>query len=88
MLQKLCGELWEYCEERSRVAQYFAEEQFTVCVLEVIKEGVEEVKTEKHFAVFLNIIYENYVDNDTSAAHQASVDISIPSMRAEELSIC
>ena len=70
------------------MAQYFAEEQFTVCVLEVIKEGVEEVKTEKHFAVFLNIIYENYVDNDTSAAHQASVDIIIPSMRAEELSIC
>ena len=64
----LFSELWEYCEERSKVAQYFAEEQFTVCVLEAIKESVGEDKTEKHFAVFLNIIYENDVDNDTSAA--------------------
>ena len=62
------SELWEHCEERSKVAQYFAEEQFIVCVLEAITESLGEDKTEKHLAVFLNIIYENDVDKDTSAA--------------------
>ena len=62
------SELWEYCEERSKVSQYFAEEQFIVCVLEAITESLGEDKTEKHLAVFLNIIYENDVDKDTSAA--------------------
>ena len=50
------------------MAQYFAEEQFIVCVLEAITESLGEDKTEKHLAVFLNIIYENDVDKDTSAA--------------------
>ena len=64
----LFSELWEYCEERSKVAQYFAEEPFIVCILEAITESLGEDKTEKHFAVFMNIIYENDVDKDTSAA--------------------
>ena len=62
------SELWEYCEERSKVAQYFAEEPFIVCILEAITESLGEDKTEKHLAVFMNIIYENDVDKDTSAA--------------------
>ena len=62
------SELWEHCEERSKVAQYFAEEQFIVCVLEAITESLGEDKTEKHLAVFLNIIYENDVDKETYAA--------------------
>ena len=64
----LFSELWEYCEERSKVAQYFAEEPFIVCILEAITESLGEDKTEKHLAVFMNIIYENDVDKDTSAA--------------------
>ena len=46
------------------MSQHFAEEQFLVCLLEAMKESVGEDKTEKHFAVFLNIIYENYADKD------------------------
>jgi len=67
------SELWEHCEERSKVAQYFAEEQFIVCVLEAITESLGEDKTEKHLAVFLNIIYENDVDKETSAALSGKV---------------
>ena len=62
------SELWEHTEERAKVAQFYAEEQFIVCVLEAIGESVGEDKTEKHFAVFLNIIYENDADKDMFAA--------------------
>ena len=58
------SELWEESEEKEKVSQHFAEEQFLVCLLEAMKESVGEDKTEKHFAVFLNIIYENYADKD------------------------
>jgi len=58
------SELWEESEEKDKVSQHFAEEQFLVCLLEAMQESVGEDKTEKHFAVFLNIIYENYADKD------------------------
>ena len=44
------------------MSQHFAEKQFLVCLLEGIKESVSEDKTNKHFAVFPNIIYENFVN--------------------------
>ena len=44
------------------MSQHFAEEQFLVWLLEGIKESVSEDKTNKHFAVFPNIIYENFVN--------------------------
>ena len=40
------------------MSQHFAEKQFLVCLLEGIKESVSEDKTNKHFAVFPNIIYD------------------------------
>ena len=58
------SELWEESEERDKVSQHFAEEQFLVCLLEGMKESVGQDKTEKHFAVFLNIIYEKDADKD------------------------
>ena len=58
------SELWEKSEERDKVSQHFAEEQFLVWLLEGIKESVSEDKTNKHFAVFPNIIYEKDADKD------------------------
>ena len=46
------------------MSQHFAEEQFLVCLLEGMKESVGQDKTEKHFAVFLNIIYEKDADKE------------------------
>ena len=61
-------ELWENSEERGKISQFYAEEQFLVCVLEAMKESVGEDKTEKHFSVFINIVYENDADKDIFAA--------------------
>ena len=61
------SELWEHSEERSKISQYYAEEQFLICLLEAMMESIGEDKTEKHFAVFLNIIYENDTDKDIFA---------------------
>ena len=62
------SELWEECEERSKIAQFYADEQFLLCLLEAMKESMGEDKTEKHFAVFLNIVYENDADKDIFAS--------------------
>ena len=62
------AELWENSDERNKVSQFYAEEQFLACVLESMNESVGEDKTEKHLAVFLNIIYENDADKDLFAA--------------------
>eukprot|EP00092_Neocalanus_flemingeri_P109270 GFUD01140436.1.p1 GENE.GFUD01140436.1~~GFUD01140436.1.p1 ORF type:complete len:435 (+),score=117.77 GFUD01140436.1:49-1353(+) len=64
----IVGELWEESEERRKVSQFYAEEQFLVCVLEAMSESVGIDKTEKHFAVFLNIVYENDVDKEIFGA--------------------
>jgi len=60
----ILSELWEESDERRKVSQYFAEEQFLGCVLEAIGESVGEDKTEKHFTVFLTIVYEHDADKE------------------------
>jgi len=60
----ILGELWDESDERRKVSQFYAEEQFLGCVLEAIGESVGEDKTEKHFTVFLNIVYEKDVDKE------------------------
>ena len=61
----IMSELWEESDERRKVSQFYAEEQFLVCVLEGMRESVGMDKTEKHFTVFLNIVYENDADKET-----------------------
>ena len=56
----ILSELWEESEERRKSSQYYAEEHFLGCVLEAIGESIGEDKTEKHFTVFMYIIYEHY----------------------------
>jgi len=60
----ILSELWEESDERRKVSQYYAEEHFLVCVLEAIGESVGEDKTEKHFTVFLYLIYEHDADHE------------------------
>ena len=83
----LFSELWEYCEERSKVAQYFAEEPFIVCILEAITESLGEDKTEKHLAVFMNIIYENYVVKAKFLVLRARVTNPFPRDSPQHLNI-
>ena len=64
----ILSELWEESEERRKVSQYYAEEHFLGCVLEAIGESVGEDKTEKHFTVFLYIIYEHDADHEIFSA--------------------
>jgi len=60
----IMSELWEESEERRKTSQFFSEEQFLLCILEGINESVGEDKTEKHFMVFLNAIYEQDIDKE------------------------
>ena len=60
----ILSELWEESDERRKVSQFYAEEQFLGCVVEAMSESIGEDKTEKHFTVFLNIIYANDADKE------------------------
>jgi len=60
----ILSELWGESDERRKVSQFYAEEQFLDCVLEASRESLGEDKTEKHLAVFLNIVYENDADKE------------------------
>lgn len=64
----ILGELWGESDERRKVSQFYAEEQFLDCVLEAVRESVGEDKTEKHLTVFLNIVYENDADKEIFGA--------------------
>jgi len=72
----ILSELWEESEERRKVSQFYAEEQFLGCVLEAMRESLGMDKTEKHFAVFLNIVYENDADKEIfGALSEKMIDI-------------
>jgi len=60
----ILSELWEVCDERQKVTQFYADEQFLTCLLEAVQESIGKDKTERHFAVFLNIVYEHDVDKE------------------------
>jgi len=60
----ILSELWDFTEERKKMCQYYTEEQFLQCAMEGIRESIGEDKTEKHFMVFLYLIFERDLEKD------------------------
>jgi len=63
-LLSVIASLWEFSEEKRKVSQFFAENNFLLCVLEGTQESICEDKTVKHFLVFLHTVYEISTDKD------------------------
>jgi hypothetical protein len=64
----ILSELWDFAEDRKKMCQYYTEEQFLQCTLEGIKESIGEDKTEKHFMVFLYLVFERDLEKDLYSA--------------------
>jgi len=63
----ILSELWDFLgdrEDRKKMCQHYTEEQFLQCTLEGIKESLREDKTEKHFMVFLYLVFERDLEKD------------------------
>jgi len=60
----ILSELWDFSDERKKMVQCYTEEQFLQCALEGIKESVGADKTEKHFMVFLYLLFERDLETD------------------------
>jgi len=64
----IMSELWDLADDRRKIVQYYKEEQFLLCTLEGVKECVGVDKTEKHFMVFLYLLFDRDLDNDVYSA--------------------
>jgi len=64
----ILSELWDFTEERKKMCQHYTEEQFLQCTLEGIQESIGEDKTEKHFMVFLYLVFERGLEKDLYSA--------------------
>lgn len=64
----ILSELWDLAEDRKKIVQSYKDEQFLLCTLEGVKECVGVDKTEKHFMVFLYLLFERDLDNDVYSA--------------------
>eukprot|EP00088_Acartia_fossae_P059134 TRINITY_DN6990_c0_g1_i2.p1 TRINITY_DN6990_c0_g1~~TRINITY_DN6990_c0_g1_i2.p1 ORF type:complete len:444 (-),score=69.20 TRINITY_DN6990_c0_g1_i2:98-1429(-) len=60
----ILSELWDFAEDRKKMCQHYSEEPFLQCTLEGIKESIGEDKTEKHFMVFLYLVFERDLEKD------------------------
>ncbi|XP_023339680.1 uncharacterized protein LOC111709938 isoform X2 [Eurytemora carolleeae] len=60
----ILSELWDFHEDRRKVSHHYTGEQFLQCALEGMKECVGEDKTEKHFMIFLYLLFQRDLEKD------------------------